>query len=73
MISIPMTSTIRNHAGYHRVDLVFSYEAGQRWERLRNEQVFVRVQNLFDRNYSEALGFKAPAINFVAGIKVDFE
>jgi len=69
----PMTSTIRNHAGYHRVDLVFSYEAGQRWERLRNEQVFVRVQNLFDRNYSEALGFKAPAINFVAGIKVDFE
>src|SRR5262249_45547923 len=69
----PMTSAIRNHAGYQRFDLVFSYEAGEHWRRLSNEEFFVRVQNLFDRNYSEALGFKAPTVNFVAGIKADFQ
>jgi vitamin B12 transporter len=69
----PMTGTIRNHGGYHRFDVVLSYEAGQRWRRVSNEEVFTRIQNLLDRNYSEALGFKAPTINFVTGIKVDFE
>jgi vitamin B12 transporter len=69
----PMTFSVRNNPGYHRFDLVLSYEAGQRWQRVSNEQAFVRVQNLFDRNYSEALGFKAPTVNFVAGLKVDFE
>lgn len=69
----PVTSTIVNHVGYQRFDLVFSYAAGMRWNRVRNEELFTRIQNLTDANYSEALGFKAPTINFVAGIKLDFQ
>ena len=33
----------------------------------------VRVGNLIDRNYSQAFGFKAPTINVLAGVKLDFE
>jgi hypothetical protein len=31
-----------------------------------------KIQNLLDRHYSEAFGFPAPPVNFVAGVKVDF-
>jgi vitamin B12 transporter len=68
----PVTSSIRNHAAYHRFDTVASYQGGVRWGRVRNEEMFARVQNLFDRNYSEVMGFKSPSVNFVAGVKLDF-
>ena len=32
-----------------------------------------RVSNVFDRNYSVNFGFPAPPVNFVAGIKLEFE
>jgi len=69
----PVSGAIRNHVGYHRFDAVLSYSPGLRWGRIRNEQVFTRIQNLFDRNYSEAFGFKAPPINGVAGVKMDLD
>jgi hypothetical protein len=31
------------------------------------------VSNLMDRRYSEAFGFRSPPINFLAGVKLDFE
>ncbi len=68
----PASFSVRNNVAYHRFDLVASYQGGIRWQRVRNEELFARVQNLFDRNYSEVMGFKSPAVNFVAGIKLDF-
>jgi len=65
--------TIANHVGYHRFDAVASYDARVAWNFLANEQVFGRVSNLFDRHYSEEFGFPAPPINFLAGIKLEFE
>jgi hypothetical protein len=40
---------------------------------VRNEEAFARVSNTLDRHYSEAFGFKAPPVNFLAGVKLDFE
>jgi hypothetical protein len=40
---------------------------------VNNEEAFVRVGNLLDRQYSQAFGFKAPTINVLAGVKLDFE
>jgi outer membrane receptor protein involved in Fe transport len=68
----PITSMIQNHAAYNRFDLTASYDAGVRWRRIRDEQVFARVQNLLDRHYAEALGFPSPPVNFIAGVKLDF-
>jgi len=69
---ITPTSGIGNNPAYHRFDAVMSYAAGLRINRVRDEEVFVRINNLTDRNYHEALGFRAPPINFMAGVKVDF-
>jgi vitamin B12 transporter len=63
---------IANHAAYHRVDLALSYAPGISWRRIRNEELLVRIQNLLDRRYSEAFGFPAPPVNFLAGMKLDF-
>jgi vitamin B12 transporter len=65
--------TIRNHVGYHRFDATATYDAHARWDFVSNEEVFARVSNLFDRNYAEEFGFPSPPINFLAGIKLEFE
>jgi vitamin B12 transporter len=62
-----------NHAAYHRVDAAFGYSPGLRWGHVHNEEFLVRIQNLLDRDYQEALGFPSPPINVVAGLKLNFE
>jgi vitamin B12 transporter len=69
---ITTTSTIANHVAYHRFDLALSYSPGIRWHALRDEALVVRIQNLLDRHYSEAFGFPAPPVNFIAGVRFDF-
>ncbi len=63
---------IVNHPAYNRVDAVASYAPGIAYQWIHNEEAFVRVSNMMDRRYSEALGFPAPSVNFVAGMKFDF-
>ncbi len=62
--------TIANHVAFHRFDATATYDAHQPWRFVSNEEVFTRVSNIFDRNYSENFGFPAPPVNFVAGIKL---
>lgn len=66
------SGTIQSHDAYHLFNAVLSYSTGISWRAIQNEEFYVRVQNLFDRNYSQAFGFKSPPINFVAGVKLDF-
>jgi vitamin B12 transporter len=70
---ITVTSTVANHPAYSLVNAVVSYSMGLPFNHVRNEEVFARVSNLVDRQYSEAFGFKAPTINVLAGMKIDFE
>lgn len=70
---ITTASTITSHDAYHRFDAAALYDGRIRWSIVSDEQVFARVQNLFDRHYSEAFGFPAPPVNFMAGIKADFD
>jgi outer membrane receptor protein involved in Fe transport len=69
---ITPVSTIANHDAYHRFDLALSYSPGIKLPHVRNVEGVAKVQNLLDRHYSEAFGFPAPPVNFVAGVKVDF-
>jgi outer membrane cobalamin receptor len=64
---------IANHDAYSLVNAVVSYSMGIPLEHIRNEEVFARVNNLMDRAYSQAFGFKAPTINVLAGVKLDFD
>jgi vitamin B12 transporter len=70
---ITVQGAIANHAAYNLVNAVVSYSVGIPMRFVHNEEVFARVNNLMDRNYSEAFGFKAPTINVLAGVKLDFE
>ncbi len=72
-ITTSFVTPILNHQAYHRVDAVVSYTLGMPLNFVHNEEVFARVSNMIDRNYSEAFGFKAPPVTFVAGVKLDFE
>ena len=70
---ITVESTIQNHSAYNRLDAVASYALGIPYGRIRDEEIFARIRNLTDRRYSEAFGFPAPQINFVAGVKLNLE
>ncbi len=60
-----------NHSNYQVFNLTMSYKLGHGYvPYIREEEAFVRIQNLFDRNYSQAFGFPAPPINFEAGVKL---
>jgi len=62
---------IENHGGYHLFNLTVSYRLGGGYvPNFTDEEAFVRIQNLFNRQYSQAFGFPAPTINFEAGLKV---
>jgi len=69
---ITSTGTIANHEAYHRFDLAFTYSPGMQWHELHDLQVVAKIQNMLDRHYSEAFGFPAPQVNFVAGLKLQF-
>jgi vitamin B12 transporter len=62
-----------NHGSYQLFNLTLSYKlADGLVPYLSREEAFVRIQNLFDRNYSQAFGFPSPPINFEAGLKIGF-
>jgi vitamin B12 transporter len=56
---------------YQRADLALAYTVPSAWAVVRRIGAFVRVENLFDREYQEILGFDARPVNFLAGIKGD--
>jgi vitamin B12 transporter len=62
---------ITNHGGYHLFNLTVSYKLGGGYvPHISDEEAFVRIQNLFNRHYSQAFGFPAPTINFETGLKI---
>jgi vitamin B12 transporter len=62
-----------NHGSYQLFNLTLSYKLGDGLvPYLSHEEGFVRIQNLFDRHYSQAFGFPSPPINYEAGIKIGF-
>lgn len=60
-----------NHGSYQLFNLTLSYQLGEGFvPYLNHEEAFVRIQNLFDRHYSQDFGFPAPPTNYEAGIKI---
>jgi vitamin B12 transporter len=62
-----------NHGSYQLFNLTLSYKlADPMLPYLTREEAFARIQNLFDRHYSQSFGFPAPPVNFEAGLKLGF-
>lgn len=58
--------------GYARVDLASSYALPWRISLVKQISLFGKIQNLFNKKYDEADGFRAPPLNFLAGIRGTF-
>ena len=55
--------------GYARTDLALSYRFSG---RLAPVTLHATIRNLFDNNYSESLGFRAPPLRFLVGLSYPF-
>lgn len=64
--------TILDNPAYHLFNLTVNYSPGFQWNLVRSEQIYARIQNMFDRRYQQVLGFKSPPVNFVAGVTASF-
>ncbi len=57
---------------YTKVDLATSYTFEDLLPHSAELTVFAKIENLLDERYDEALGFRAPPINFLAGVRAAF-
>jgi vitamin B12 transporter len=57
---------------YARVDLAGSYTFTGALAGRGDLTLFAKVQNLFDETYDEVLGFRAPPVNVLAGVRTTF-
>ena len=57
---------------YAKADLALSYTFAPRPSFFGGLTAYCRVENVLDRDYREALGFDAPPVNFMVGVRVTF-
>ncbi|MDV2504178.1 MAG: TonB-dependent receptor [bacterium] len=71
--------SIFTNPGYTRVDLAARFRLENHLVKLwdspfpHSVEAFARVENLFDEDYEEALGFPAPGINILAGVQITLQ
>jgi vitamin B12 transporter len=58
--------------GYVRVDLASSYILPWRMPFVKQMSLIGKIQNLFNKKYNEADGFRAPPLNFLLGMRAIF-
>ena len=58
--------------GYVRVDLASSYALPWRIPLVKQMSLIGKIQNLFNKKYDEADGFRAPPLNFLLGFRAIF-
>lgn len=69
----PATFTITTNPNYTVVDGALTYStAVPEIPWLQRAAVYCRINNMFDRNYQQALGFQSPPINWVMGTQLSF-
>ena len=59
-------------AGYGTVDLASSYKLPWRMPLVKELSLIGRIQNLFNKHYDQANGFRAPPLNFLLGFRATF-
>jgi vitamin B12 transporter len=63
---------LRTNPMYARTDMAVSYSFPVNILSFSRLTVYSKIQNLFDRNYQEVLGFRSPPLNYLAGIRITF-
>jgi len=68
----PASGAFRTNSMYARTDLAVSYTFPVHFFPLSRLTVYSKIENLFDRNYQEVLGFRSPPFNYLAGVAMTF-
>ncbi len=63
---------VRDNPAYQRADLAVAYDWPLAVPVVQKVGVFARVENLFDRDYDEVIGFGARPLNVLAGVRGGF-
>jgi vitamin B12 transporter len=58
--------------GYGIVDLASSYKLPWRMPLVKEISLIGKIQNLFNKKYDQADGFRAPPLNFLLGFRANF-
>jgi len=58
--------------GYYRIDLGGSYQIWGRLGIMERAELIARFNNVTDERYTEVLGFPAPPVNAMVGVRVTF-
>jgi vitamin B12 transporter len=58
--------------GYVRFDLAGSYRLPVKLALVHDVSLFGKIENLFDKKYEEADGFRARPLNFLLGVRASF-
>lgn len=58
-----------SQSGYTRFDLAGSYRLPVKIDLVKNLSLFGKIENLFNRKYEEANGFKTRPFNFLLGVR----
>ncbi len=67
----PVRGTRKNPM-FARTNFAASYSFAPSFFAGARLSVYTRIENLFDRNYQEILGFRSPPLNYLLGVKVTF-
>ncbi len=62
----------KDNPAYAKLDIAAAYTLEGVLASRGDLTVFVRVDNVLDADYQEALGFDAPPVNFLAGVRATF-
>jgi vitamin B12 transporter len=66
------SASLPRNPGYHRLDAGGTYRLVEKKGAFPALALTLRIQNLTDQEYSEVFGFRAPGINFLAGLQATY-
>jgi vitamin B12 transporter len=68
----PLSGAARTNSMFATTNVAVSYSFPSTLAPLSQVTVYGKIENLFDRNYQEVLGFRSPPLNYLIGMKVTF-
>ncbi|MGQ9920228.1 MAG: TonB-dependent receptor plug domain-containing protein [Desulfobacca sp.] len=59
------------NGGYFIANLAGYYTVANNWGYVKRLQLMARINNLFDKNYTEVFGYSSPRFNIIGGLRLE--
>jgi vitamin B12 transporter len=68
----PLSGAARTNSMFATTNVAVSYSFPSTLSTLSQMTLYGKIENLFDRNYQEVLGFRSPLLNYLVGVRMTF-